>query len=671
MNDEQPAQPWSRGFRAGVGTTLGFGVVALVHAVFIVIQVPRPATGIWIRVQHHFFDALGTIGLGVIAGASIGACISLVERDTWSKRWRWFLRSTGLLVAMFLTGRILLHLIVYELERISLSQFGGRFETLLFSLGALLLHLSVPGLYLLGGWGSQKRWVRYGLVLVSLIGLVMNLLHFPDDYAGVHGGAAWLCAACLAMPLSWWAEKAGSAWSVNRQRMFAGLIVSFGLFGLFFPPSNAVRAELFRTPAPMAAWIGAGLWWRVPGHSLPPAPADVASSPYFQPRNGLPPIPPTQPPLRKGRPPIVVLITIDATRADALDKAPQEDFFPALNKMKRTGAFFPHVTSPGSQTAVSLSTLFSGHYFSQLEWREHGRGALQFLYPATDRTPRFPELLAAQKITTTTFGSITFLSNEYGVTRGFSEETMVIKGRDHATAQQLIPPLLARLQKVANEPFFAYVHLTEPHAPYDRAGTEGPLFQRYLEEIRLADKYVNLVLEVFERRFADRGYLIVSSDHGEAFGEHGTTKHTKTLYEELLRVPLFIRGPGISPRTIEEHVTLVDLGPTILDLLGVDTPADFMGQSLVPLLAGRNVHLDRPILAEGRLRRVLYWGDLKVIDDPRRKVVEVYDLKKDPRELRNIFDTDRGRALPALAALRHFFKVHELPLEGYKTPYKP
>jgi arylsulfatase A-like enzyme len=318
-----------------------------------------------------------------------------------------------------------------------------------------------------------------------------------------------------------------------------------------------------------------------------------------------------------------------------------------------------------------LSALFSGHYFSQLEWREFGRGASRFLYPAADRTSRFPELLTAGGVSTTTIGSITFLSSEFGVVRGFSEETVVVKGRDHGMAQQVIPPLVTRLNKVKNEPFFAYVHLTEPHAPYDRAGTEGSLTKRYHEEIRLADKYVALVLDTLQKRFPSRGYLIVSSDHGEAFGEHGTTKHTKTLYEELLRVPLFIRGPGISARNIDEHVSLIDLGPTILDLFGVNTPADFMGQSLVPLLAGRTGHLNRPIVAEGRLRRVLYWGDLKIIDDPRRKVVEAYDLQKDPRELRNLFDTDRERVLPALAALRGFFEVHRLRIDGYEAPYKP
>ena len=180
------------------------------------------------------------------------------------------------------------------------------------------------------------------------------------------------------------------------------------------------------------------------------------------------------------------------------------------------------------------------------------------------------------------------------------------------------------------------------------------------------------VWTVLRQRFVDRGVLIVSADHGEAFGEHATFQHTKTLYEELVRVPLLVRGPGIVPRAIEERVGLIDLGPTILDLFGVETPAAFEGQSLVPLLEGRQVSLDRPLILEGRLRRAMYAeGGLKVIEDDRRKTVEVYDLARDPGELANLFDQDPGRSDPAVAALRAFFAAHRAKRAGYRPVYKP
>jgi arylsulfatase A-like enzyme len=212
----------------------------------------------------------------------------------------------------------------------------------------------------------------------------------------------------------------------------------------------------------------------------------------------------------------------------------------------------------------------------------------------------------------------------------------------------------------------------EPHGPYDRGRKDGTEYERYLSEIAVADAQIGRVAKLLEQRFPTRGILIVSADHGEAFGEHQTFQHTKTLYEELLRVPLLVRGPGVAHQTVTTRVGLVDLGPTILDLFGAPTPASYEGQSLAPILAGRPAALTRPLLAEGRLRRALYTADgLKVIADARRQVVEVYDLATDPGETRNLFDTDRSRSDPALAALDAFFAAHALRRPGYDAPYKP
>jgi arylsulfatase A-like enzyme len=364
------------------------------------------------------------------------------------------------------------------------------------------------------------------------------------------------------------------------------------------------------------------------------------------------------------------MITIDAVRADAVLGLGAQ--YPAFASLERTGATFLRATSAGSQTSVALSALFSGRYFSQLEWRRHGIGTMRFLYPAGDEAPRFPELLVAKGVRTASFCSLNFLAGEYGVLRGFSEESIIPGGREHAYAKQVIDPLIDRLGRAGPEPLFAYAHLMEPHAPYDRGGTQGSNRERYQSEIGIAAAEIGRVMRLLSQRFADRAVLIVSSDHGEAFGEHDTFYHTKTVYEELLHVPLFIQGPKIKARRVDRRVTLVDLGPTILDLFGVETPSGFMGQSLVPLLRGRDVKLDRPILAEGRLRRALYMENgLKIIEDERRKTVEVYDLARDPGESTNLFDTERQRSAPGLAALRRFFDVHAFAKPGYRTPYKP
>jgi arylsulfatase A-like enzyme len=346
---------------------------------------------------------------------------------------------------------------------------------------------------------------------------------------------------------------------------------------------------------------------------------------------------------------------------------------PTFARLRREAATFERARSPGSQTAVSLSTLFSGRYFSELRWDKHGHGKSRFDYPASDPSPRLAHLLEGAGVRTTKVASLTFLRNEFGVAPGFGEELVVTEGRRHAHAQAVVQPLLERLRaRPADQPAFFYAHLTEPHAPYDRGRLKtGPPFERYRSEVVEADAWLGRILrELASPALRGRAMLIVTADHGEAFGEHGSTEHTKTLYEELVRVPLFVWAPGVVARAVETPVGLVDLAPTILDVFGVDTPAAMKGQSLVPILRGGKSTLTRPLLAEGRLRRALWLGDRKVIVDTRRHVVEAFDLASDPGELVDR-SGDPAFTEPLVATLNAFFAAHALTADGYTPPYKP
>ncbi len=256
--------------------------------------------------------------------------------------------------------------------------------------------------------------------------------------------------------------------------------------------------------------------------------------------------------------------------------------------------------------------------------------------------------------------------------RGFAEEKVVVTSWTHGRATQVIDPLLARLRGGERGPLFLYTHLMEPHEPYDRGRKDGTPRERYLSEIAVADAQIGRVMRLLQRQYAKRWALVVSADHGEAFGEHGTFQHGKSLYEELVHVPLVAAGPLFTPRVVDEDVGLVDLGPTILNLFGLPTPATFEGQSLVPLLTGGTAALTRPLLAECRLERSLLQPDgLVVIEDQRRKLVEAYDLRADPGETQNLFDVAPARVDPPLAFLRAFFAANTLRRAGYETPFKP
>jgi hypothetical protein len=529
--------------------------------------------------------------------------------------------------------------------------------------------VGVAAAHLVGAYLSRFPRLRLVPAVLAVGTMIGDHLFMPDDFIASHGVVAWIAATLAGASLAPLAERALLALRARREgRLALAVVGSVAGAGIAAPPFNDVRSQLFRQPCAVAPWALASSLWRIPRPRRPvPAPA----SRWFRARASEPPTPPARrAPLPEK--PIVVLITVDATRADAVNDPKNDALFPTLAEMKRRGVWFPNATSPGSQTAVSLSIAFSGRYFSELRWEMFGVGASRFAYAADDPTPRFPELLSAAGVSTATWVSINFLSAPYGVVRGFKEEKMITVGRRHAAAKPMIDPLLERLRKAGPEPLFLYAHLTEPHEPYDRGRQDGTPWERYISEIAVADAQIGRVWRMLETRHPGRGILVVSADHGEAFGEHGTKEHSKTIYEELLRVPLLVRGAGVAPRRVDERVGLIDVGPTVLDLFGQPTPAVYQGQSLVPLLLGGAASLERPILAEGRLRRALYTTDgLKVIADERRKVVEVYDLAKDPGELRNLWDVERERSDRALGALEAFFAAHAHREPGYAPPYKP
>lgn len=135
---------------------------------------------------------------------------------------------------------------------------------------------------------------------------------------------------------------------------------------------------------------------------------------------------------------------------------------------------------------------------------------------------------------------------------------------------------------------------------------------------------------------------------------------------------MFIKIPGLAARKVDTPVTLADLGPTILDLVGLSTPGFNMGQSLVPFLRGQNPKLNRPIIAETRLKKSLVMDDnYKVIVDDRLHTAEVYNLNADPNEMRNLYDGPGSPDAPRVDLLRFFFDIHTIRRPGYTIPYRP
>ena len=636
-------------------------LLAAVNACAIAAAVPLPgpaAGGVALRLAHHAYDAAETLGVGAIFAVAVGGFVRFARLPRWA-----------LAVVAFAAAAALLYFVVGDyLAIMSAHALDGRFTTSLFVGKIICFATLLAGAPVAAAYAADIPVLRWLPVPIAIGVLAVGKLVLHDDYMDIHGVVALGAALFGGGALAPWCERAGRSLARRRAgRVALAALGVFALFGLVHPPPDRVRFELFRQPCAIAPWVLATLEWRAPWARAPVRPPE---SSWLQDRSGAPARLPTAPALL---PPdaVVVLLTIDALRADVVPSATNDARFPTLARLEREGVFFTHASAPGPQTEVSFATVLSGRYYSELLWKDYGSGWLRHVHPAGDPSLRFPELLADHGVTTVNYAGIAFLAAPFGVARGFREETFAAEGKAVAPGSRLVDLLTDRLKHAGGGPMFLWSHLMDAHDPYI-PGKEGDSdYERYLASVAVEDELLGRVLGALEKDFGRRWALFVSADHGEAFGEHDGFQHGKTLYEEILHVPLIAVSPLFPARRVDTPVGLVDLGPTLLDLFGVPTPATFDGQSLVAFLAGGSAVLTRPLIAEGRLRRALTQPDgLKVIDDPRRKVVEVYDLTTDPGETTNLFDAEPERSDAALAELRAFFAVHTRRDGGYEPPYK-
>jgi hypothetical protein len=661
MNAASPLQDDAgrSGARLAIGLLTGAALLAVVDAGVIAATVPLPSAGMGLRLTHLFFDAAETLGVGGVAALIVVAVGRFLRLP----------RLAAFGIAAVATMALMEAAVGHNITRGVQFTVPGRLAPAAHTAYLLALGLLIPEAYLVAARLALRPQARSLLFALAVLVLGVDAAIGRDDYQGLHAVAACGAATLAGTALAPWVERRlfdglGRA----RGRIVLGAVALFALAGILVPPPNAVRYELFRPACAVAPWVLATVLWRVPPLHAPVA---LEPSPWSRDRSGGPAVAPTTPRLLP-EDAVVVLVTIDAVRADVVADPANDVLFPTLAALKRQGVVFTRASAAGSQTPVSLSALFSGRPFSEQLWTPHGEGRTRFLFPAEDPSVRFPAILSDHGVATLDVAGLSFLTGEYGVLRGFREEAIVAQGVVHAKGSDLVDRIVDRLRRMRQGPAFLYTHLMEPHEPYDRGRRTGTDWERYLSEIAVADGQLARILRLLEARFPKRWALLVSADHGEAFGEHGTHQHAKSLYEELVHVPLIAASPLFVPRTVDVRVGLVDLGPTLLDLFGLDTPATFLGQSLVPILAGGEAALTRPLFSEGRLRRALTMPDgLKVIEDPRRKLVELYDVPNDPGETRNLFDVEPERSDVALATLRAFFAAHTRTADGYEAPYEP
>jgi arylsulfatase A-like enzyme/Flp pilus assembly protein TadD len=364
--------------------------------------------------------------------------------------------------------------------------------------------------------------------------------------------------------------------------------------------------------------------------------------------------------------PNVLLVTVDTLRADRLGAYGYEAAAtPNLDRMAREGVRFADAISHVPLTLPSHASILTGLLPAWHGIRDNGG---YFLDASTETVA---EVAKREGYATAAFVSAFVLDSKWGLDRGFdsyfdqfdlSRYERVSLGSVQRSASGTIDELLAWLGEPGGGPFFAWLHLYDPHTPYEAPEPFGSRFSErpYDGEVAYVDAELGRVFRFLEERGLDDATVVVlTSDHGEGLGEHGELTHGNFVYETTLRVPLLMKFPGGRHEglVVEEPVGLADLGPTLAEILGAEPPKDVQGRSLLPLLHGERAPRTG-ILAESLYPRLHYgWsevvalrrGRLKYIDTPEP---ELYDLDSDPNETRNVASERAGTVREMRDALR-------------------
>jgi arylsulfatase A-like enzyme len=357
-----------------------------------------------------------------------------------------------------------------------------------------------------------------------------------------------------------------------------------------------------------------------------------------------------QPPAPLG----VVIITLDTTRADHLPVYGFTDAaMPHLERLAREGVVFDQAISVAPLTLPAHCSLFTGLFPPAHGVRDNADR------PLSSQHTTLAETLRAQGFRTGAFVGSVVLDADRGLAQGFDEYSGV--DADGASERAPGPPRQRRADEVVTDAlrwidgidgsrFFVWAHLYDPHRPYD---PPEPFRSRYTDpyvgEIAFADAQIGRLLQALDRRkLLERTIVVVAADHGESLGDHGERDHGIFVYESVLRVPLIVRAPNVSPRRIADVVRLVDVMPTVLDLLRVpQLPVD--GTSLVGMLHGKRRHVELDAYSESQYPMRFGWSPLRALRADRYKLIdaprpELYDLERDPFERRNIYDERRDLA---------------------------
>jgi len=359
----------------------------------------------------------------------------------------------------------------------------------------------------------------------------------------------------------------------------------------------------------------------------------------------------------------VILITLDTVRADRFgayggDRVPT----PRFDRLAGEGVTFLGASSQVPLTLPAHSSILTGQYPATHGVRHNG------IYRLPEASETLTERLHEAGFETAAFVAAYVLNRGFGTDQGFDVYDDVPVNRFEGGRDQLFEA--ERSADEVNERVFAWldgrapddrrraflwVHYYDAHDPYDPPETPGRVLhgEGYDREISYLDHALGDLIDRLDARgLLDRSVLVVVGDHGESLGQHQEKTHGLFVYEPSLRVPFVLRAPGLVPAgsRVDGPVELVDIAPTVLDLLGLPALDGAQGVSLLRRVSGEDDGRGAVAHAESLMPRLEFgWSELRAVRDRRFKYVEaptpeLYDLEVDPGETVNLAPNDPERA---------------------------
>jgi len=355
--------------------------------------------------------------------------------------------------------------------------------------------------------------------------------------------------------------------------------------------------------------------------------------------------------------PNVVLVTLDTTRADHLGGYGYAGArTPNLDALARDGVLFTQAASAAPLTQPAHSSIMTGMYPTYHGVRINGATAL------SQEQKTIAEVLSERGYATAAFIGAFVLDGRWGLNQGFQlyDDRFDLEKHKHLDlgsvqrpANEVVDAALAWLEGRKQGPFFAWVHLYDPHTPYEPPEPFRSEFEPrgmaglYDGEIAFTDQQVGRLASWLRENGLDKKtVLVVMGDHGEGLGAHGEGTHGYFVYDDTMRVPFLVATPfqELHGVRVDSQVSAVDLFPTVLALAGVDAPPRVHGRSLLPVMLHPRTEATAYAYGESMTPNLQFgWSPLQYLRSTRYKLIkaprpELYDLSVDTAETTNVFD---------------------------------